>query len=221
MARARKATGWSGPLTTTDIPDTEQANSSSRVVVFGPRVASGAYVLHIVVSQQCSVTFGSFRQGKSIALPAGDYLYVGSAMGLKGSTCLASRLLRHATRGVERPPHRVRAPMRRRFLREGLLRADQALPVQKRLHWHVDYLLDASEAALQSVVVFRSPVKLEATIAQWLLDEPETFVLAEGLGASDTRAPAHLLGVRGSARWWLTLSHRLQKALEARGFLSE
>lgn len=218
---ARNAGGWRGPLTITDMPDTEHLIHNSRVAIIGPRVTSGAYILHIAVSQQCDVTFGAFRQGEPVTVPAGDYAYVGSAMGSRGSTSLASRLLRHATRSGERPPHRIRVQMQRRFLQEGLLRVGHALPAQKRLHWHVDYLLDEMVAALRDVFVFRSSVKLEATLAQSLLDEPQSYFLAEGLGAGDAAAPAHLLGVRAGPPWWLTLPQRLQEALEAGGFLQE
>lgn len=175
---------------------------------------SGAYLLRIAVSQPCNVSFGSFRKGKPIPVPAGDYLYVGSAMGSTGSTCLSGRLLRHATRSGDRPPQELRLQMQRCFLREGLLPAGNSLPAQKSLHWHVDYLLDETAAVLRQAFVFRSKERLEAGLARWLLDEPETFLLARGLGASDSKAPAHLLGARGSPHWWITLPRRLEESLE-------
>lgn len=201
-------------------PDREDdAYDSSRVVVIGPTVPSGAYLLHILVRKRCSVTFGAFRRGKPVAVPAGDYLYVGSAMGLKGPTSLAGRLLRHATRSGDRPPHLLRCRLRRRLLEKGLLQPDQAPPAKKRLHWHVDYLLDEAAAALRGAYLVCSNEKLESILSQWLLEDPETFILARGLGASDARAPAHLVGVRPNPHWWLTLPQRLRQAVELRAVL--
>lgn len=197
--------------------DRGQAADSPRVVIMGPGVPSGAYILRIAVSQSCHVSFGSFRKGEPIPVPAGDYLYVGSAMGSRGSTCLSSRLLRHATRSGERPPQELRLQMQKCFLQEGLLPPGHSLAAQKRLHWHVDYLLEEPVAALRQVFVFRSRERLEAGLARWLLDQPETFVLARGLGASDARAPAHLLGARGTSHWWITLPRRLKETLGTGG----
>ena len=55
--------------------------------------SGGVYLLHMMVREPLCVVFGRFRRGAVIALSAGDYAYVGSAMG-----GLGRRLLRHATR---------------------------------------------------------------------------------------------------------------------------
>ena len=68
---------------------------------------SGVYMLRIKVAAPLSVSFGRFRGGRPVAVAAGDYLYVGSAMG-RGAVSPAGRLLRHATRSGNPPPHSLR-----------------------------------------------------------------------------------------------------------------
>jgi hypothetical protein len=58
----------------------------------------GSYVLRITVREHLNLSFGRFKKGKLIDVRPGTYVYIGSAMAKQGATCLAKRLLRHATR---------------------------------------------------------------------------------------------------------------------------
>jgi len=172
--------------------------------------SGGVYVLWIHVAAPLSVVFGRFGGGQPIAVPAGDCLYVGSALG-----GLAGRLLRHATRSSVRSralqrglspeeerakaldyepkaPHAIRDALAARLAAAGLAARP---PVVKRLHWHIDYLLDEPDAALAGVWAWRTAAPLEGALAAWLLTLPGIIPLAPGLGASDDRGRTHLLRV--------------------------
>lgn len=75
-----------------------------------PSWPRGAYLLRIALPADLALAFGRFRRGSPISLPSGEYIYVGSAMGRHGWP-LAARLLRHATRSGDRPPHALRAAL--------------------------------------------------------------------------------------------------------------
>ena len=175
--------------------------------------SGGVYVLHVRVAAPLSVVFGRFRGGQPVAVPAGDYLYVGSALG-----GLAGRLLRHATRSAVRSralqcdlgpeedraealdyepkaPHAIRDELAARLAAAGLAARP---PAVKRLHWHIDYLLDEPDAALAGVWAWRTAAPLESALAAWLLTLPGVIPLAPSLGASDDRGRTHLLRV---AEW--------------------
>jgi Uri superfamily endonuclease len=144
-----------------------------------------------------SVRFGRFRGGEPVPIPAGEMVYVGSAMG-----GLASRVLRHALRSGEGRRHDLYAPLLLKMRETGLVDGRYRPPTRKKLHWHIDYLLDETAVALTHAILIRSEVRLEEKLADWLLARPETFVLAPGLGASDARGQTHLLGVRADEVWW-------------------
>ena len=63
--------------------------------------------------------------------------------------------------------------------------------VEKRLHWHVDYLLEA--ARLTEVWVARTSIRLECSLAAYLLGCSEASAPVRGFGSSDCRCPSHLL----------------------------
>jgi len=44
----------------------------------------GTYLLWMDVAETITVSFGRFRNGELVAMPAGVYLYVGSAMRIVG-----------------------------------------------------------------------------------------------------------------------------------------
>ena len=71
---------------------------SESIYLWGDHGVQGVYLLEIALSQPLTLAFGRFQQGRRFTLPAGTYLYVGSALGQRGATTLAGRLLRHATR---------------------------------------------------------------------------------------------------------------------------
>lgn len=66
--------------------------------IVGDRSTAGTYLLRIRVSNPLEIVFGRFKRGKTICLSKADYVYVGSALSEKGATCLARRLVRHASR---------------------------------------------------------------------------------------------------------------------------
>jgi Uri superfamily endonuclease len=175
-----------------------------RVTMLGGGATGGAYVLRIGVGQNVDVRFGRFNRGQSIAVPAGDYLYVGSAV--KG---LARRLLRHASRADPAAPHAIRADLEACFISLGLINVGQSLPKTKCLHWHIDYLLELADTELLHAYAIGSHRRLEQPIARSLEQDPATFVLAQGLGASEAPGCTHLLGVSADKSWWEALPNRL------------
>jgi Uri superfamily endonuclease len=66
--------------------------------------------------------------------------------------------------------------------------------VEKRRHWHVDYLLD--QGRLAEVWVARSPARLECLLAKHLIGYAEGSHAVRSFGSSDCRCPGHLV------RWW-------------------
>ena len=69
------------------------------------------------------------------------------------------------------------------------------LPAQKRLHWHIDYLLEDTAVSLTHILVIRSRTRLETAVARSLNADPRTFAPAPGLGATDDAGSTHLLGI--------------------------
>lgn len=130
---------------------------------------------------------------------AGEYVYVGSAQGQRGSTTLANRLLRHTARTASKPPHLIQILLADRLQSEGL---EGAKPKGKSMHWHVDYLLDLETVEISHVIAFRSKAKIEARLAAMIEAMPETIVFAPGLGASDQTGSTHLLRVEADEKWW-------------------
>jgi Uri superfamily endonuclease len=169
-------------------------------------LTSGAYVLRIQVETALNVVFGRFRGGSSIPVPAGAYLYVGSAMGQRGSATLCVRLLRHATR-CDGPRHLLWATLAAHCSHGHDTGSNSGKA--KRLRWHIDYLLEETEAQLVAAYVLAGSSPVEMILARHLADDPCTFALASGLGASDNHGGTHLLGVRAEAAWWQELPMRL------------
>lgn len=157
----------------------------------GTPTPGGVYLLRMMVREPLCVVFGKFRTGAVIPLSAGEYAYVGSAMG-----GLGRRLLRHATRS-DGSAHPVRPALVDHF---GL-----TPPPAKRLRWHVDYLLDRPEAALTHVIALHTEQRIESSIAEWLMAHPNTWIPASGLGASDDKGHTHLLGVAFGSTVWAEL----------------
>ncbi len=170
---------------------------------------AGAYVLRMALGADLALAFGRFRHGRAVALPAGQYVYVGSAMG-RGGGRLEARLLRHATRSGTRPPHQIRADLIEYFAGAAPERREVVLPASKRLHWHVDYLLDRLEVELTQVVLVNSSVRQEPEIARILLDDPHTVVIEQGLGAADVPGGTHILRVQADEAWWRRLPDRIR-----------
>jgi len=187
-----------------------QDTTQQPVSVIGREVQSGAYLLRIHVAEPLAVTFGRFRNGESLPFPPGDYLYAGSAMGQKGASTLARRLVRHATRSGGRAPHPIREQMLATFAAAGLGRGDLRPRRPKSLFWHVDYLLDPPAVSLTHVLAIRSPERLEEDLAALIAAQCYTYVPARGLGASDTRDATHLFSVQSRPGWWPKLLRRVR-----------
>ncbi len=174
------------------------------ITVLGDDSLGGAYVLRLQALESTAVQFGRFRGGKPIEIPAGEYVYVGSAM--RG---MGRRLVRHASRTDSSNPHPIRAEMLARFTEIGLLPGQERPFPPKRLHWHVDYLLEMDAVTLTHVIILRSQKRLETAVARYLLQQPETFIIEPGLGANDIPGNTHLLGVRADEAWQRTLPYNL------------
>ena len=69
-------------------------------------------------------------------------------------------------------------------------RVGRHLRREKRLHWHIDYLLEVAE--VEDVRMEPGADRLECAWARRLLDAGGV-VVAPGFGASDCRCPTHLI----------------------------
>ena len=66
-------------------------------------------------------------------------------------------------------------------------RLNRHLRRDKRVHWHIDYLLE--EAVISGIIVARAEERTECLIARALSGE---FSIVSGFGASDCSCPSHL-----------------------------
>ncbi len=187
------------------MPDVLWPPTTPPTLILGDARQSGAYVLGISLSTPLTLSFGRFLNGRPVSLDAGGYAYVGSAMGARGSSSLAHRLLRHATRTGRRPPHALRAALLAALRAAQLGPASLQPPTGKTVRWHIDYLLDESSVALERVVAVRSGVMLERPLVAWLAARPEATAAAPGLGAGDHPGHSHLLRLSQPAAVWSAL----------------
>jgi len=174
----------------------------SKITILGEPLPYGVYLLAIQLSESTELAFGEFQHGKKVRLPEGTYLYVGSAYGYHRSSSLGYRLLRHASRSRSEAPHLIRPALQKSIEAVGLL---SILPKRKTPHWHIDYLLDLLIAEIRGVVALRTKRQLEAEVAQRLVQQAETMILAPGLGASDYPGKTHLFYVDADEKWWSKL----------------
>jgi Uri superfamily endonuclease len=178
------------------------------ITIIGKDSPGGFYLLRIQASKDALVRFGQYRQGALVEISSGEYVYIGSAQGLRGSTTLASRLLRHASRSGGKHPHLIRGPLAEQLQSVGL---GGVLPEKKTLHWHVDYLLDLAAVEISHVMAFRCGDKIESRLAKMIEDQPETVTFAPRLGASDRAGGTHLLYVNAGEDWWFKMIGLLRK----------
>jgi Uri superfamily endonuclease len=139
---------------------------------------SGTYLLWIEVEQP--LRFGAGALGE-LALEPGTYLYVGSAR-----RALGARVRRHLTRAAGRPHVPV--------VLDGWTLASLGPLRPKRLHWHVDHLLEQSAARVREVTLLVGR-HCECRLAGDLRREAGATVPLLGFGASDCRkrCGSHLL----------------------------
>lgn len=184
------------------------------IVIIGDDSQAGTYILRIYLKENTTLKFGRFKKGKRISLPAGDYVYIGSALSEKGATSLARRLIRHATRSNHKPPHAIREEMIHRFSECGLGPRDLHPKYGKTLHWNSDFLLDLPSAKLVNIFAIRSTERLENRLAKRLEQDPHTEIIERGLGANDTPGNTHLLRIREDKTWWASLTDKVKIILE-------
>jgi len=197
------------PILQYPIPRSPIPNHPHTIIIAGDVQPSGAYILRIRLHDACDVSFGRFNQGTPVAMPAGDYLYVGSAMGKRGSSTLANRLLRHTRRVDVDRPQPIHADLRACFPDIGWPIPSSAPVRYKTLHWHIDYLLEQPEATLIQIYIACSRIRIESALAVELLADPATSIIVPGLGAADDRGGTHLLLVHADESWWRGLSERM------------
>ena len=181
-----------------------------RITVIGENTQAGTYILRILLQRDIELQFGRFKKGKLIYLPAGVYTYVGSALSEKGATSLARRLVRHATRSGEKPPHVIRDDMLNRFQEIGLGPKNPLPKNRKKLFWNIDHLLDLDIVDIMNVIAIRSTERLESNIAEYLENDPYTQIIEKSLGANDSPKNTHVLHVNADEQWWLSLSNNLK-----------
>lgn len=179
------------------------------LLILGEDGPAGVYLLRLHVTCPLQLSLGRLQGGRHFAFRPGPYLYAGSALGLRGTSSLGRRLLRHASRRAG-PPHPLHRHLRHSF-------PELIPPGAKRLHWHVDYLLDEPTVFLTGALLLRTFRPLESSLAAWLGAKPTTSVPVPGAGASDASEPAHLFSVFPFPRWWTELcraaAYRFAEAL--------
>lgn len=153
---------------------------------------AGFYLLLIRLKLDHEIQFGRYEGGRTQFLPRGFYLYIGSALAQKGASSLGYRLIRHTTRTSGKSPHMIQKMLHVSLQDAGIL---SKVPTEKRLHWHIDYLLDLDTAEIQAVMVVRNDTPDEKMIAQKISAMPGITIPAKGLGAGDNPGGTHLLGV--------------------------
>ena len=93
--------------------------------------------------------------------PSGFYYYIGSAMGTT-STSLENRINRHIS-----------------------------LPGNKKIHWHIDYLLKDHECIIKRIYIIPSQQKLECVFAREIQKVSDKSI--KDFGSSDCECKSHLL----------------------------
>jgi len=174
----------------------------------GPPINTGVYLLLISVDLDRQVSFGKFHQGLPVEVPAGYYIYVGSALSSRGSSSLGYRLFRHTLRTSGKPPHNIQPILAEQLSSRGLSAPKNTT---KKLRWHIDYLLDFTPISIISVFAVCTAKAYEENLATMLLSSGYVFPLAVGLGASDFSGRTHILRVRHSLDWWNELPGLLQR----------
>lgn len=176
--------------------------SKKHITLLGEDFGSGSYLLIIHLAENQHLKFGRFNKGGAVFLPKGNYVYIGSARGQKGTSSLSARLMRHLTRCQGKYPQALRELLLAEFKNAGI---PAKVPVRKQCRWHIDYLLEIPQAEVTGVITLRSRADLEHQIAEKLATLPETHIPARGLGASDHPGGTHLLHVQADTNWWNNL----------------
>jgi Uri superfamily endonuclease len=166
----------------------------------------GTYLLWVEVPETVWVRFG--RAGLH-AVAAGHCVYVGSALSTRGATSLKHRLLRHASR-AEGAAHPLRDRLATAFNASDPLQK----PSPKRLHWHIDHLLERPEVRLAGVLAWCDGAPRDSSLASMLAAEPALEPVAIGLGASDRRGETHLFHTHIGRVWWQGMCRQARSMAE-------
>ena len=184
-------------------------NPQSPITMTGDRQPSGPYILRIRLHDACDVSFGCFNRSLPVNLASGDYVYIGSAMGQRGSSTLGNRLLRHARRTDKHQPQPIHSALAAHISSVGWPCPPAHNTRGKTVHWHIDYFLEQPEAELIQIFIICSSSRIESTLARRLVSDPATTAVAPGLGASDDHDSTHLLRVDADEDWWQNLPKRI------------
>ena len=95
----------------------------------------------------------------------GFYFYIGSAMGKLGSSTLLNRVKRHIQSTED-----------------------------KKIHWHIDYLLNHKRIAIIQIHLIPSLERLECIIAKDLIGLTDDFI--KNFGSSDCNCQSHLFYIK-------------------------
>lgn len=181
-------------------------SSAGTLTLIGRTYTIGTYVLRMRVAKSLGIDFRPKEGRTTVRFEPGDYCYVGSA-----HAGLAHRVLRHATRSGDRPPHPIRGLMLTEFRRAGLGTRVRP-PRTKRLGvWNVDYLLDRPEVDLGAAFLIRWPKKLEQYVGGRIAGDPRAIVVETGLGGGDYDALTLLLRINAGEAWWRRLPAQLAR----------
>lgn len=118
----------------------------------------GTYLLLIYVQKKSFINIGALGR---IEFQEGYYIYVGSAIGNKGSTTLLNRVKRHVDSSSN-----------------------------KKLHWHIDYLLDCEYTYISKIFLLPSIERLECLLSSELKDSCDKYIY--NFGSSDCTCESHL-----------------------------
>jgi Uri superfamily endonuclease len=69
---------------------------------------------------------------------------------------------------------------------------------EKKLHWHIDYLLCVAQ--IEEVTTWPASERRECEVNRSALEQPGARVIARGFGSSDCRCPTHLVYLGGADR---------------------
>ncbi|MFX0082362.1 MAG: DUF123 domain-containing protein [Candidatus Hodarchaeota archaeon] len=97
----------------------------------------------------------------NILFEKGSYLYIGSAMGTYGSTTLENRIKRHISTSNK-----------------------------KKIHWHIDYLLNYERGFITQLYLIPSLYRIECIISREIKDFSDDIV--EDFGSTDCMCKSHL-----------------------------
>lgn len=118
----------------------------------------GTYIIVAYLLDNSRISIGSLGE---IDFVKGSYLYIGSAMGNKGSMTLENRIKRHISNLND-----------------------------KKIFWHIDYLLKNKKCVITHIYLIPSIMRLECIISEEISNNSDNLV--RDFGSSDCRCPSHL-----------------------------